>query len=354
MSIQINNWLRAYFALQSTAMESRGFVEINAGEDEAQRWPRTIGADVISIAALVDPIMRDQPLRFGGHGLARRWRACIDDLEQHALVLPHAVYTENRSFWNTLPAICVYLHSQGATLPPPVFWDALIAQLSEPIELRNVGPKGDGPFKHFDNVKTFDDLYIEQFKYLKQLRGVDDLVPEPGMIGAKKQIPRTTNGDVVLLADYWGRQLADVKEVFGHAGVEQRWKEAKADVDAIARKGDPNVVYPKNNGFWRTVFNTAVHVAVADEAPSKWDMAKDSLKDSITHLPENLKAGAKAVVGEVAEIAGGAAHAIGKVANEAGKGLFSGFGTPLLIGAGLIGLFLISRSGRDKNAESLP
>ena len=40
-----------------------------------------------------------------------------------------------------------------------------------------------------------------------------------------------------------------------------------------------------------------------------------------------------------------------KKANEAGKGLFSGFGTPLLIGAGLIGLFLIARS-RDESPES--
>ncbi|HLL23852.1 MAG TPA: hypothetical protein VK427_17055 [Kofleriaceae bacterium] len=352
MSIQINTWLRAYFALQSTAMESRGFVEINAGEDEAQRWPRTIGADVISIAALVDPFMREQPLRFGGHGLARRWRACVDDLEQHALVLPHAEYTENRSFWNTLPAVCVYLHSEGATLPPAMFWEALIAQLSEPVELRNVGPKGDGPFKHFDNVKTFDDLYNEQFKFLRTLRGVDHKDPEPGMGGANKQIPRTTNGDVVLLADYWSKQFRDVKEVFGHAAVAQRWKETLVDVDAIARKGDPNAVYPKNNGFWRALQSTAIHVAVADEAPSKSDMMLDSLKTSITQLPENLKAGAKAVANEVADIAGGAASAIGKVANEAGKGLFSGFGTPLLIGAGLVGLFLISRSGRDESAES--
>jgi len=348
MSIQINTWLRAYFALQSTAMESRGFVEINAGEDEAQRWPRTIGADVISIAALVDPIMRDQPLRFGGHGLARRWRACVDDLEQHALVIPHAVYTENRSFWNTLPAVCVYLHSQGATLPPPVFWDAMIAQLAEPTELRNVGPSGDGPFKHFDNVKTFDDLYNEQFKYMRQLRGVDEMQPESGMLGAKKNIPRTTNADVVLLADYWGKQLANVKKVFGHDSVEKRWRDAKADVDATARSGDPNAVYPKNNGFWRALQETAIHVAVADEAPSKWDMAKDSITESITHLPENLKEGASVVANTVADIA----HGVGKVANEAGKGLFAGFGTPLLIGAGLVGLFLISRSSRSESTES--
>ena len=44
------------------------------------------------------------------------------------------------------------------------------------------------------------------------------------------------------------------------------------------------------------------------------------------------------------------AHAVGKVANDAGKGLFAGFGTPLLIGAGLIGLFLITRSRDHEEA----
>lgn len=347
MSIQITTWLRAYFAMQAAAMESRGFIEINAGEDDVARWPRTIGADVIAIAALLDPFVREQPLRFGGHGLARRWRACMDDLEIHALLAPHREYVENRSFWRTLPSMCVYLHSQGASMPAPELWDALLVQLAEPAELRNVGPSGDGPFKHFDNVKTFDDLYNEQFKYLKQLRGVDELEPEPGMLGAKKQIPRTTNGDVVLLAEYWSKQLASVKEVFGHEEVEKRWKDAKADVDAIARKGDPNAVYPKNNGFWRAMSHTAIHVAVADEAPSKWDMAKDSIKDSIVHLPENVKAGANAVANTVADIAQGVGH----IANEAGKGLFQGFGTPLLIGAGLLGLYFVSRN-KHESAES--
>jgi hypothetical protein len=31
--------------------------------------------------------------------------------------------------------------------------------------------------------------------------------------------------------------------------------------------------------------------------------------------------------------------------NEAGKGLFGGLGTPLLIGGGLLGVYLIARSG---------
>jgi len=40
------------------------------------------------------------------------------------------------------------------------------------------------------------------------------------------------------------------------------------------------------------------------------------------------------------------AHAAGKVVNEAGKGLFSGVGTPLLIGAGVLGAVVLFRSGR--------
>ncbi len=352
MSIEITTWLRAFFALQARAMESRGFIEIDAGTDDAVRWPRTTGHDVIAIAAVIDPYLREQQLRFGGHGLARRWRAIVDDLEHHALADPHVEYVENRAFWNTLAPVCVYLHSEGAPLPPPEVWGALKALLFDDSELRNIGPKGDGPFKHFDNVKTFDDLYIQQYKYLRDARGSDELGPEPGMGGPKYKIPRTTNADVIALANYWSKQLADVKEVMGHASAVQRWKAALVDVDQLARTGDPNALYPKNNGFWRTVKNTAIHVAVADEAPTKWDMAKDAIKDSFTNLPDNIKSGAEKAATAVAGAAGDIAHGVGKIASEAGKGLFSGFGTPLLIGGGLLGLFLISRnrSSAEKSA----
>lgn len=126
----------------------------------------------------------------------------------------------------------------------------------------------------------------------------------------------------------------------GHAGVEARWKATLANVDALARPGDPNAVYPNNNGFWRDLQHTAIHVAVADEAPSKSDMMIDAVKESIGNLPQNIKAGAEALASGAADVAG----AVGKVAGAAGKGIFSGFGAPLLVGAGLVGLFLISRN----------
>jgi len=331
-------------------MDSRGYVEVPIDDDEFIRWPRTTGSDVISIAAVLDASLRDQPLRFGGHGIARRWRACADDLERHALIAPNTEYVENQSFWQTLQPVCVYLHAQNVPLPPPEIFEALFAELAEPTELRNVGPKGDGPFQHFENVKTFDDMYIAQFKYLRGLNGADDLNPDPGTKGPKRSIPRTTNRDVVLLTDYWTMQLAAVKRVSGRDAIDAAWKALRKDVDLV-RKADPYAVYPKNNAFWRTLQRTAIHIAVADEAPTATDLAIAAIKESISNLPENIKEGAKALGSGAANIAGDLAQGVGKVANEAGKGLFSGFGTPLLIGAGLIGAFLLTRNrGENKDA----
>lgn len=348
MSTLITSWLRAYEAMQSHAMASRGAIELNPGTEDAVRWPRTIGADVIAIAAVIDPHVRALPLRYGGHGIVRRWRSSMDDLEALALNDLSASYAENRSFWRALASICVQLHAEGAPLPPAQTWDALLSQLCERLEPRNVGPKADGPFKHFDHANTFDELFGEQFKYLRELRGSDEMPPEAGSTGARKLIPRTTNGDVVLLADYWTRQLAEVKDVFGAAGVRQRWQAATVDVDTLARTADPNAIYPKNNAFWRALQPTAIHVAVADEAPSKTDMMLDAIRTSLTELPNNLKAGAKAIADGASNLAGNIAHGVGSVAHEAGKGLFSGFGTPMLIGAGLVGLYFLSRSNKQE------
>jgi hypothetical protein len=341
----IQSWLRAFYAMEHTASLSRGTIEINPGTDDAARWPRTIGADVISIAAVVDLAIREYAHDDDAHGVIAPWRSAVHEIEHEALHHPRVTFIANREFWAALAGACIYLHSRNATLPPPFIWDALIAQLGERIEVRNAGPSGTTPFKQFDGVKTFDDLFIAQRAYLTQLRGVDQLNAEPGMTGTKKPIPRSTNGDVITLADYWTKQLGRVKRVFGADGVEKNWRAALTEVDAIARKGDPSAVYAKNNGFWRVLQQTAIHVAVADEAPSQTDLMLDALKQSLGDLPQNIKAGAKAVVDSASDIAGSIAHGAGHVAHEAGKGLFGSFGMPLLIGGGaLVGLYLLSRN----------
>lgn len=334
----IDTWTDGYLALRYRAFETRGFIELDSGA----RWPRTTGEDVIAIAAFFDGALKAHATP----GTAARWAATLADLEAGAVPSPHTTYFANRTFWSTLEVAAIYLDSVAAVVPAQPVWNALLGAVGA-HGTRNAGPSGDGPFKHFDSVKTFDDLYIEQFKYLRDLRGSDKLQPDAGTGGGEKVIPRTTNGDVIALADYWSKQLGSVKHVMGTDGIVNAWRAVTADIDAIARKGDPAAVYPKNNAFWRALSSTAIHVAVADEAPSTWDLAKDALKDSVTHLPENIKHAAS----EGVDLVASAAHAVGKVANEAGKGLFQGFGTPLLVGAGLLGLFFITRN-RNETKEA--
>jgi hypothetical protein len=343
----IHDWSDAYLELKHRAESIRGWVELNSDTPDWIRWPRTTSADVIAIAALLDPHVRQ--LRSSPATL-RRWTACMHDVSRFALKAPGDTYPENRSFWSCLVLACVHLASVEAPLPDPTSWNALIAALGHVLALRNVGPKGDTPFKRFDGVKTFDELFVAQLKYLGELRGTDRMKPEPGMTGAEKAIPRSTNADAVLLADYWSKQLSGVKQVMGHAGVVKTWKAALADIDKLARKADPKSMYPKNNGFWRALQQTAIQVAVADEQPTKWDLAIDSIKDSVKNIGGNVADGAKTVAAGAADLASDIGHGIGKVANQAGKGLFAGFGTPLLVGGGLLGLFLISRA-RKGNKE---
>jgi hypothetical protein len=300
------------------ADETRGSIELDSGA----KWPRTSGDDVIAIAATFDPPMRQH----GSPGMLRRWRATLADLERDALVAAHKTYPENHTFWDSLEMMAVLLDQVGTSI-------------------RNAGPKGDGPFGHFDNVKTYDDLYLAEYKHLREQRGADNVPPPAGVTGFAKPIPRSTNADVIELATYWGARFGEAKHVMGHDTAEARWKAAMVDVEKIAKPGKPDAVYAKNNEFWRVLGDAVIYIAAADEAPTAFDNFAGAVKTSVTHLPENLENAASKGIDFIA----GAAEAVGRVANSAGKGLFAGLGAPVLVGAGLIGLFLISR-GRSHEA----
>lgn len=345
----IRTWADGYAALRTRAEYLRGTIELNPGTTEAERWPRTNGADAIAIAAFLNPLLRTRAFRRSG--LARRWDACMRDLETYALPDMRETYSENRSFWRCVASAIAYLASTEAPLPAQARWNALLGPYGQLVEYRNIGPKGATPFKQFPDVKTFDDLYIAQYKYLRDLRGADELDPEPGMGGTRFPIPRSTVGDVLALTSYWSKQLDDVKKIMGHDGTVKRWNATLAEIQQYAIGKDPREVYAKNNAFWRSLKNTAIHVAVADEAPSKWDMAVDSLKESVKKLPDNLAKGAEVVASKVASVAGDVAEGAGKIVNQGAKGLFSGIGTPILVAGGLVGAFLLLRR-RDNSPKS--
>jgi len=339
--ITISTWLDGYLELRHRAFADRGAIELPDGT----RWPRTTGEQVAAIAATFTPAIRAN----AAPKVVRRWRATLADIQRDALADLRDTYINNRTFWATLEAVAVYLDNLALRPPATRAWLALfsIIESSDATAPRNVGPDGDGPFKHFDGIQTFDDLYNAQFKYLRDLRGFDLMNPDAGTPGADRNIPRTTNADVVALADYWTKQLRDVKDIMGTEYVTKMWRAATADVDQLARHADPNTVYTKNNAFWRALQTTAIHVAVADEAPSKWDLAKESIKDSVLHLPDTIKTAASKGVDALADTA----QAAGKVVNAAGKGLLSGAGVPILIGAGVLGAVLLFR-GRSHEESS--
>jgi hypothetical protein len=134
-SFPITSWLRAFFALQQAAMDACDVMEIPDADEDVIRWARTTTGDVRAIAMVLDPLLRKQPLRFGGRGLARRWRSCIDALAREAC---DAEYSDNRTFWRALPAMFVYLHSQCVPLPPSDVWTALLDQIGTHVDTHSL------------------------------------------------------------------------------------------------------------------------------------------------------------------------------------------------------------------------
>lgn len=346
MTTPISNWTDGYLALRRRAVDVRGLAQLDTEDGRVEQWPRTTGADAIEIAALFDPGVRS----YSSPGLQRRWAQRLKELGLEGVHEPAVEYPENRTYWRALQDLAVFFDDVTAPSPRQGMWDALLDRIGAIDELhdihRNVGPTEDGPFAHFEGIKTYDDLWSAQKKYLAQKRGSDKLPPPPGFGMGQMDIPRTTNQDVLQLATYWTHQLAEAKQVMGYAGVMAKWKVASADVDRFAKIGKPDEVYPKNNEFWRTALEVAIQIAIADEAPSKWDLFVGSVKDSITHLPETLEHAGSAAL----EVVGEAAHATGKVVGEAGKGLLGGLGTPVLIGGGLLAGYLLLRRRQTEEA----
>ena len=337
MSTRFKTWSEGFAAIRARAETLRGL------SDDAEPCPLTTNGDVLAVASVLDPELTARAIRFRDDGRGAAWREITDELNKEAATGDFdKLYRDNRAFWSVVGEICTYLDD----VPVPELWGALADHLGDP-SLRNAGPKDDAPFAHAGGVKTFDDMWRVQRDYLAERRGFDKPDPPPGMGMPGLKIPRTTHADVLQLATYWSEQLAKVKQVMGYKDAVEKWHRALADVDKYARSGKPDDVYPKNNEFWHTTSDVSIQIAIGDESPSKWDLALDSAKASASHLPQTLGAAASKGVDLVA----GAAHAAGKIANEAGRGLFAGFGTPLLIGGGLLGLYLISRSKHEHAEE---
>lgn len=326
-------WPDAYLAIRVAAVAGRGTVERTAG-DETLSWPKTTGDDVIAIAALLDPAIRQVATASDRPAFSKQWEATLAALAADAMNALGSTYTGSETFWSAVEDAVLHLDVTSADFPDPELLQGLVAQLAAPAT-RNAAPP-DGPFKRFDNVHTYDELFAAQLVYLKDLRGYDRVPPEDATSAGDRVVPRSLNGDVIALADYWAPRFASVRHVSGHERVEAGWKAALADLNEIARKGDPNAVYPKNNAFWRALQRVAIQIAVAKELPTSTDLALAAIKESVVRLPETLKGAGASVV-----------HAAEDAVKSAARGAL----TPVLIGAAAVtGLWLLFRNGSKNRA----
>ena len=144
MHAPIHTWLDGHLALRHHAFEMRGSIVLSTGE----RWPRTTGSEVMVIAAAFDPVVRAHALPL----LLRRWCATLADLQRDGRPWLHHIYAGNRGFWSTLDAVSIFLDDLAIRPPGQHAWDSLLDVIG--TGPRNVGPRGDGPFKQFDGIRT--------------------------------------------------------------------------------------------------------------------------------------------------------------------------------------------------------
>jgi hypothetical protein len=347
----IVTWNDIYHQLWIQAAQSRG-TNTSVGElpsstrySTIPEWPRTTGADAIAIASLIDPILSALPLRPGGYGITRLWQSTVIDLESLAFSRPATEYVHNRSLWSTLLAVVAHLDTMNAPLPREDAWEALLATLWGPsVAYRNANR----PTARILTEPTFERMWNTQRAEFVKARGFDLRDAPPDEVGGAIEVPRTTNADVLRLAAYWGRAIVQLKVKVmvgafpmpgGFEGEQARWQAANADVDTYANSGKPDDVYPKNHEFWRAIRSFSIALGALGEAPSPYELV-DTPKPEPSDLPSRI-----------ADIAGTVANAISNIAHDAGAGLASGLGKPLLIGGGVVlGLILLLHSTRDRKA----
>lgn len=357
-NIAIRDWTDAYVALKAQAEASRGMAESTLLVGEKQRWPRTTGADVLCIASLIDPCVRSlvESDCFGAASVAHLWHLSLRDLERWAMPALDREYIDNRRFWDDLLTILVNLALSAKalqTLPPQREWEDLFEALRTPPPTRNGVPK-DAPFGPFLRVEDFGDLFIKQRNALAALRGSDVKAPEPGMPGTSTVIPRSTYEDVRVLREFWSRIFKNVKEIDGRAGVTKLWEQAIEEHKTLWKDDRKNELYPQNNMFWRALFRLSTHVNVAEEAPSRWERAKESTGTAVEALPQTLHDAGKAAYGGAKSVASGVADfvlgfpgRIGSALNTMSfgflRGLFGPVGPYLVIGGGVVAGYLLLR-----------
>jgi hypothetical protein len=168
-----------------------------------------------------------------------------------------------------------------------------LALLQEPIPSpRNQDQDYKAINFNIDNAVT---LWIELKRAYLQMRGVTQ--------GKKtRALPLTTNRDVLQLATKWSRELSKSKGNKDRDKSERaRWKAGMDEVSRLTKGADPEAVYVGNESFWQDhTRRLAIYLESRKVRPSKWQLVKESISESLNELPDRLARGG-ATVGEGAK-----------------------------------------------------
>lgn len=165
---------------------------------------------------------------------------------------------------------------------------------------------------------------------------------------SKWTYPQTTIGDVRQILRVWEQAFTrDYKEHGDVSGIREQWRAYHERANAIVAAGNGADVYPDNRDLWlRHTDKLSVRLSQLRVLPSKRAMMLDAIGDAARALPSRLlRASTGGLLtaggGAVADAAGDALEAAAELASRPVKGFFSGLGTPLLIGAGLLAAIVI-------------
>jgi len=145
----------------------------------------------------------------------------------------------------------------------------------------------------------------------------------------QKPIPRTTNSDVLQIATHWSRELKKVSPQDAHDRRDHaRWKQCVDTVSKLADPNKPDAEYAKNEVFWQVCTRRlSVYLDARKSVPSRWQIFKESVVETIAGVPGVLGDATKTTAGLVSGAAGGVA----KVFADPAKAALFVVGTAILL-----------------------
>jgi hypothetical protein len=245
--------------------------------------PATTNADVVALAVY----WSDQLAHLGSsandthHRLVYScWREVVHRVLRDVKTAPgQQPCAHNPEFWTSLLLLTTQSDACSAAPMPWAFHD--------PSSHRNAAPVDTGPTLVFPSAKADDAARMQRDEYAR-LRGEDVVT---GRLISR--VPRTTVYDVRQLAERWSELLTKVGEHsfadVSYRHVIDRWQNAVAQVAAVPQDVDPNSVYAYNTDFWEAVMTIGIQIATTAEAPTRWELVKQTVQKVAEEIPQRLK-----------------------------------------------------------------